>query len=93
MMNEWLIGRTSKDKEGTIEEMKETGKRTGRKIEGGKKNGTEAFRAVNTIFNKPIHKIVFEIQGKQFFKCPKPMGGDPSSRYAKLRCSYHKDHG
>lgn len=61
--------------------------------EGKKKVRSEPFIAVNTIFTKPIHKIIFEIQGKQFFKWPKPMGGDLSSRDAKLYYSYNKDHG
>lgn len=58
-----------------------------------KKSGFEAFKAVNAIFTKPIHNIMFEIQWKHFFKWPKPLGGDLNSRDMKLRCSYHKHHG
>lgn len=32
--------------------------------EENKKLGSEAFKGVNIIFNKPIHKIIFEIKGK-----------------------------
>lgn len=53
----------------------------------------EAFKGVNTIFSKPIHKIIFEIQNNPFFKWLKQMGSDPSTRDTKLHCSYHKDHG
>lgn len=57
----------------------------------GKRSNT--FKGINTIFNKPIHKIMFKIQGKQFFKWPKPMAGNSGGRDTALRCSYHKDHG
>ena len=35
------------------------------------KNG---YMGVNIVFTKPIHKIMFEIQNKPFFKWPRPMG-------------------
>ena len=59
----------------------------------GKKSSGEAFKGVNTIFVKPIHKIMFEIQDKPFFKWPRQMGGHPSKRDTNQRCSYHKDYG
>lgn len=37
-------------------------------------------------------KIMYEIQSKLFFKWPKQMGSDLSTRDIKLRCSYYKDH-
>lgn len=58
-----------------------------------KKTKSQAFKAINTIFNKPIHKIMFEIQGKKLFKWTKLMGSDSSFRDTKFRCSYQKDHG
>lgn len=33
-----------------------------------RKLSNEAFKGVNTIFNRTIHKIMCEIQGKPFFK-------------------------
>ena len=38
-----------------------------------------------------IHKIMFDIQNKPYFEWPRPMGGNPTARNSKLRCSYHKD--
>lgn len=38
-----------------------------------RKLGIKAFKGVNTIFNRPIHKIMYEIQSQPFFKWPKPM--------------------
>ena len=61
--------------------------------EGDKKPCSDAFKGVNMIFNKPIHKIMFEIKDKQFFKRPKPIGNDPSKRDETICCLYHKDHG
>lgn len=40
----------------------------------------ETFQKVNTVFTKPIHKIMWEIKEEQFFKWPKSMVGDPSMR-------------
>lgn len=56
-------------------------------------SGLEAYNRVNTIYNRPIHKIIFDIQGQPFFKLPKPMDENFSSLEPKLRFLYHKDHG
>lgn len=52
-----------------------------------------ATKGVNTVFNKPIYKIMFDIYNQPYFEWPRPMGGNPAAMNTKLRCSYHKDHG
>ena len=39
-------------------------------IDEGKQNNGEAFKWVNTVFMKPIHKIMFEIQASHFLNGP-----------------------
>lgn len=53
----------------------------------------DGYKGINTIFNKPIHKIMFDIQNQLYFEWLRQMGGDQSTRNKKLRCLYHKDHG
>lgn len=53
----------------------------------------DGYKAVNTVFTKSIHKIMFDMQNKTYFEWPRPMGGNPIIKNTKLRCSYHKDCG
>ena len=62
-------------------------------IKENNKVGEEGFKGVNTVFTKPIHKIMFDIKDQPYFEWPKKMGGDPAKRYINLRCSYHRYHG
>ena len=39
---------------------------------------------VNVVFKEPVHKIVYRIKNKLFFKWPNKMGGDPSWRNQNL---------
>lgn len=62
-------GPTSKKTEGMIRENVK-GRITEWMIGKVRNSGSKAFKGVNTIFNKHIHKIIFEIQSKPFFKLP-----------------------
>lgn len=53
----------------------------------------DIYKGVNTVFMNPIHKIMFDNQNQPYFKWPRQMGGNPTTRNSKLQCSYHKDHG
>ena len=46
--------------------------------------GSDGFKGINTVFNKPIHKIMFDIRDQPFFEWPRQMGGDPNARNKKL---------
>lgn len=71
------------------------------KFDGLKKKRKEDFnkvsdddyKGVNTVFTKPINKIMFDIQNKPYCEWPRLMGGNTTARNSKLRCSYNKDHG
>ena len=51
------------------------------------------YRAVNTAFKEPIHKLLSKINTQPFFKWPQPMRGDPFSRDHSKFCVYHKQNG
>ena len=53
----------------------------------------DAYRAVNTVFKMPIHRIMYKIQGRPYFRWPDPMQGDPSTRDQTKFCSYHREGG
>ena len=44
----------------------------------------DGFKGVNTVFMKPIHKIMYDIHDKPYFKWSRAMGGNPASRDRKL---------
>ena len=54
----------------------------------GRKFRREAatHRAVNTVFKKPIYKLINKIKTQPFFKWPQPMRGDSSSRDQSKFC-------
>ncbi|XXG59194.1 hypothetical protein AAC387_Pa04g1317 [Persea americana] len=49
--------------------------------------------AVNTIFKEPIYRLLNKIKAQPFFKRPRPMTTDPSSRDQSKFCAYHKQNG
>jgi len=53
----------------------DNGKKNKKDSQDYNKSRVDALRGVNTIFIKPIHKIMFEIMHKPFFKWPKQIGG------------------
>ncbi|KAM7461661.1 hypothetical protein LguiA_029782 [Lonicera macranthoides] len=63
------------------------------KRDGDDDKKLNAFKGVNTVFNKPIHKIMQEIKNEEFFRWPKPMFSDLKTQNSALKCSYHKNHG
>ena len=69
------------------------GNRNGKFNRSKRKRNEDGFKGVNTVFTKPIHKIMFNIQDKPYFEWLRAMGGNPATRDKKLRCSYHKDFG
>ncbi|KAM7502432.1 hypothetical protein LguiB_001336 [Lonicera macranthoides] len=72
---------------------KKNRRETDRKDNADEDRKSNAFKGVNTVFNKPISKILQEIKDERFFKWPRPMLGDPKMRNSSLKCFYHKDHG
>lgn len=54
----------------------------------GAKPEESNYRAVNTIFKEPIHKIMNKIKSQPYFKWPQPMGSDHTKSKVDLHCSY-----
>ncbi|XXG47107.1 hypothetical protein AAC387_Pa02g1806 [Persea americana] len=52
-----------------------------------------SYVAVNTIFKEPIYRLLNKIKAQPFFKWPRPMTTDPSSRDQSRFCAYHKQNG
>ena len=61
----------------------------------GKRSRREAatFKAVNTVFKEPVYKLLSKIKTQPFFKWPRPMRGDSSSRDQSKFCAYHEQNG
>ncbi|XXG54223.1 hypothetical protein AAC387_Pa03g2164 [Persea americana] len=61
----------------------------------GRRSGHEptSHVAVNTIFKEPIYRLLNKIKAQPFFKWPRPMATDPSSRDQSRFCAYHKQNG
>ncbi|XXG54906.1 hypothetical protein AAC387_Pa03g2674 [Persea americana] len=61
----------------------------------GRRSGHEptSYVAVNTIFKEPIYRLLNKIKAQPFFKWPRPMTTDPSSRDQSKFCAYHKQNG
>ncbi|XXG88794.1 hypothetical protein AAC387_Pa12g0960 [Persea americana] len=61
----------------------------------GRRSGHEptSHVAVNTIFKEPIYRLLNKIKAQPFFKWPRPMTTDPSSRDQSKFCAYHKQNG
>ncbi|XXG81436.1 hypothetical protein AAC387_Pa09g2071 [Persea americana] len=62
---------------------------------GSRRSGHEptSHVAVNTIFKEPIYRLLNKIKAQPFFKWPRPMVADPSSRDQTRFCAYHKQNG
>jgi hypothetical protein len=50
-----------------------------------------SFKAFQTVFKKPIYRILDKIKGEPFFIWPSKLPGDLAARNQKLQCSYHHD--
>ena len=61
----------------------------------GRRSGHEVAShvAINTIFKEPIYRLLNKIKAQPFFKWPRPMTTDPSSRDQSKFCAYHKQNG
>ena len=51
------------------------------------------FKTFQTVFKKPIYRILDKIKQKPFFIWPPKLPSDPTARNQKLQCSYHCDRG
>jgi hypothetical protein len=49
------------------------------------------FRAFETVFKKPIYKIMEKIKREPFFVWPPKLLGNPALKDGKLYCIYHRD--
>jgi hypothetical protein len=52
-----------------------------------------SFKAFQTVFKEPIHRILDKIKGESFFVWPPKLVGDPAARNQNLYCFYHLDRG
>uniref|UniRef100_A0A2N9J9G6 Integrase catalytic domain-containing protein n=1 Tax=Fagus sylvatica TaxID=28930 RepID=A0A2N9J9G6_FAGSY len=52
-----------------------------------------SYKAFQTVFKEPIHRLLDKIKGKPFFVWPSKLIGDPEVRNQNLYCFYHRDKG
>uniref|UniRef100_A0A2N9IKR9 Reverse transcriptase domain-containing protein n=1 Tax=Fagus sylvatica TaxID=28930 RepID=A0A2N9IKR9_FAGSY len=52
-----------------------------------------SYKAFQTVFKEPIHRLLEKIKGKPFFVWPSKLIGDPEVRNQNLYCFYHRDKG
>uniref|UniRef100_A0A2N9GEY5 RNase H type-1 domain-containing protein n=1 Tax=Fagus sylvatica TaxID=28930 RepID=A0A2N9GEY5_FAGSY len=52
-----------------------------------------SYKAFQTVFKEPIHRLLEKIKGKPFFVWPSKLVGDPEVRNQNLYCFYHRDKG
>uniref|UniRef100_A0A2N9H092 Integrase catalytic domain-containing protein n=1 Tax=Fagus sylvatica TaxID=28930 RepID=A0A2N9H092_FAGSY len=52
-----------------------------------------SFKAFQTVFKEPIHRILDKIKGESFFVWPPKLVSDPAARNHNLYCFYHRDRG
>ena len=52
-----------------------------------------SYKAFQTVFKEPIHRLLDKIKGKPFFVWPSKLIGDPEIRNQNLYCFYHRDKG
>ena len=50
-------------------------------------------QVVNSVFKKPIYRVLEKIKNEPYFKWPNRMGGDPTKRNQNLYYQYHQDLG
>ncbi|XXG78142.1 hypothetical protein AAC387_Pa08g2147 [Persea americana] len=66
---------------------------SGSRNDRGSSHEPTSYVAVNTIFKEPIYRLLNKIKAQPFFKWPRPMTSDPSSRDQSRFCAYHKQNG
>ena len=52
-----------------------------------------SYKAFQTVFKEPIHRLLDKIKGKPFFVWPSKLIEDPEVRNQNLYCFYHRDKG